>query len=312
MEPLSRHPTRCALTVAFAVRSPSSRAGRALCTLFLPFACAAALRSISVLSGALARLTVKEKSTLEVRTPYAFSPPPSPAGLRLCLHDPLQCVVDCSLAQDDGGLDDMIARMRRMLSHGAGDDGLVSESDFIASTLVELGLVEVGVLTQVREQFYRLDKRAVGYLNMDACTLARSNSPLSLPKRYPAAGLGAPCSDVADEELLLLKQGGAKKRWQFAASTVLREKRVAAALKFARHDVNPDEARARRESRISVMEEEVMKLDGDVAWQRYSSRINEAVENGAEEGTRLTQGSPQAPAASEVPGQRHASSKEMV
>ena len=87
---------------------------------------------------------------------------------------------------------------------------------------------------------------------------------------------------------------------------------MAAALKFARHDVNPDEARARRESRISVMEEEVMKLDGGVAWQRYSSRINEAGENGAEEGTRLTQGSPQAPAASEVPGQRHASSKEMV
>ena len=36
-----------------------------------------------------------------------------------------------------------------MLSHGHGEHGLVSEADFICSTLVELGLVENAALGKV-------------------------------------------------------------------------------------------------------------------------------------------------------------------
>ena len=43
------------LTVGYGDFAPSTRIGRALCTLLLPITCAAALRSISLLGGALLR-----------------------------------------------------------------------------------------------------------------------------------------------------------------------------------------------------------------------------------------------------------------
>jgi len=44
------------LTVGYGDFSPSSSFGRALCTVFLPFACAAALRSISVLGSVISNV----------------------------------------------------------------------------------------------------------------------------------------------------------------------------------------------------------------------------------------------------------------
>ena len=89
--------------------------------------------------------------------------------------------------------------------------------------------MEDAALGKVREQFYRLDKRAVGYLSMESYN-----------------------------ELLMLKEGGAKKRWQFAASTLLRERRiadVAGALHVGfTSEKSHAEARAQRESRMSFIE----------------------------------------------------------
>ena len=78
--------------------------------------------------------------------------------------------------------------------------------------------------TKVREQFYHLDKRAVGFLSIESY-----------------------------EELLLLKQGGAKKKWQFAASNILHQRRVAEALKVAIPESSA-ELRAMRQSRMSHLE----------------------------------------------------------
>jgi len=161
----------------------SSRLGRNLCTILLPFACAAALRSISVLSSA-----------------FMFVDRTAPLNT-------------------DGGIDDQIARMERLLSascahgsgHGSGHSGargsgehggLISESDFICSTLIELGLVEEEVMSKVREQFYRLDKRAAGILTR-----------------------------ASYERMLSFRQGGAKRRWQHAGAMTMQQQRVLSKLR---------------------------------------------------------------------------------
>ena len=160
------------LTVGFGDFAPTTRLGRTLCTLFLPMTCAAALRSISIFGGALVELIAREGTALDA----------------------------------DGGLDEQIARLGTQLSRstGAREHGLVSEADFICSTLEELGLVEDDILGRIREQFYRLDKRGLGFLSME---------------QY--------------EQLLSVRRGGARRRWQHAVGLVLKEQRVLKALKVA-------------------------------------------------------------------------------
>jgi hypothetical protein len=150
------------LTVGYGDFAPATRTGRTLCTLFLPFACAAALRSITVLGGSLSFRA--ETKTVET----------------------------------DEGLDDKLARMKRLLAQSADTThGLVSECDFVCSTLTELGLVDAESLGKVREQFYRLDHRSVGHLSME---------------HY--------------NRMVRVKKGGARSRWLHAASLALKEVRV--------------------------------------------------------------------------------------
>ena len=77
----------------------------------------------------------------------------------------------------------------------AGAEGVISEADYLCSTLLELEIVDAEVLAKVREQFFRLDTRAAGFLSMDGY-----NSMLSL------------------------KHGGARCRWVYAASMTMQER----------------------------------------------------------------------------------------
>lgn len=126
-------------------------------------------------------------------------------------------------AARENDLDEQIARMRRMVEFGAGDAGLVSEADFICITLVELGLVDNAALGKVREQFYHFDKLAVGYLSIDSY-----------------------------KELLQLKQGGHKRKWHLALSSLVRQRRVSDVLGALM--VAGPEARAERAARIASAE----------------------------------------------------------
>lgn len=79
----------------------------------------------------------------------------------------------------------------------AGDEGLISEADYLCSTLLELEIVDVELLGRVREQFYRLDTRGAGFLSMEGYL-----------------------------NMVSIKRGGARCRWQYAASMTMQEQRV--------------------------------------------------------------------------------------
>ena len=63
---------------------------------------------------------------------------------------------------EKNGEDGAISRMSRLLKAQVGDEGLITEADYVCATLLELELIDEDVLTKVREQFYRLDTRAAG------------------------------------------------------------------------------------------------------------------------------------------------------
>lgn len=112
------------LTVGYGDFSPSTRLGRTLCTLLLPVACAASLRSVSRLGAAL-DYGGKERKLSEA----------AGHGTR--------------------GEDARFERMGHLLRAAVGergDDGLISEADYVCTTLLELELVDPEVLDRVREQ----------------------------------------------------------------------------------------------------------------------------------------------------------------
>ena len=161
------------LTVGYGDFSPVTRAGRTVCTLCLPVACAASLRSISRLGSAI-DYGGKARS---------IAPSSAGGGGR------------------DGRAkvtDERIERMHQMLSAAVGgEDGLITEADFLCTSLLEMELVEPEILKKVREQFYRLDRRAAGFLSM--------------------AGYRA---------MLTSTESGAKGRWRYAAAATMQEQRV--------------------------------------------------------------------------------------
>ena len=163
------------LTVGYGDFSPVTRLGRAFCTLFLPIACASSLRSISRLGAALdygGRAKHLEQGMGE---------------------------------GEKNGEDGAISRMSRLLKAQVGDEGLITEADYVCATLLELELIDEDVLTKVREQFYRLDTRAAGVLSLEGYL-----------------------------KMVSVKTGGAKARWLHAASVAMQEQRVLKSLTRAR------------------------------------------------------------------------------
>ena len=128
------------LTVGYGDFSPSSTTGRLICTLFLPLACGAAVASISSMSSAVVQLQER-------------------------------------LASSATTLDTQIRRMEVLLerqSESSARANVITETDYMCATLLELELVDAQTIAKVRAQFYRLDKSGNGYLSRDDYTLMKS------------------------------------------------------------------------------------------------------------------------------------------
>lgn len=74
----------------------------------------------------------------------------------------------------------------------------ISECDYVCTTLLELELVDAETLAKVREQFYRLDTRAAGFLSMQGYL----------------------------DTVMSNQAAPAKGRWRYAAAATMQEQRV--------------------------------------------------------------------------------------
>ena len=103
-----------------------------------------------------------------------------------------------------------LRRVLTLLQETVGEDGLISEADYICSTLLDMGLVDSTVLFKVREQFYRLDGDGSGVLSM------------------------AGYRRMAD---IKSGVGNAKARWRYAAGMTVKEQRVIGVLqRLSQHE----------------------------------------------------------------------------
>jgi len=184
------------LTVGYGDLIPASTTGHLLLTLLLPIGCAVALSTINALSERVIDALSERRGRLQL---------------------------------DYGsGLDDQVTRMEKLLRHTSGKEGMITEVDFMCSTLIELDLVDAEVLSKVREQFYQLDKRAAGFLSMESYL-----------------------------RMVTVLKGGARERWQHAASMAMQERRVLHALTVSfkqRSFKSPESSPSNRDKSLTVLE----------------------------------------------------------
>lgn len=122
------------LTVGYGDFTPQSTLGHVLTILLLPLGVACAGQSVATLSAQL-----------------------------LARSSGAHPLLSTDGEQDAG---EKLAVLERLLRDASDGTGVISEADFICSTLLETELVDAQLLAKVRKQFYLLDTESAGALDM--------------------------------------------------------------------------------------------------------------------------------------------------